>query len=226
MTSSRPAARTLVALACATALGTASVAAAPGAIASDTRMTTTLASPGAGVVVFGGTIDIEVDVDSPSGVPPTAGTSTLMALEAGSTEWVEVVTSTSPGADFLDVRPWMNTTYKVAYSGSSDTGNGDSWAASESEPFTIGVKRRIVHPTTGFDLGGRVTPRFGRKVVVVRASRDKTTGFTVVKRVRTDRRGRYSYVLPKRRGTWYWILRVTGDARYRGNAFAYQTNVF
>jgi hypothetical protein len=226
MTSSRPAARTLVALACATALGTAFVATAPGSTASDTRTTTTLASPGAGVVVFGGTVDIDVSVDSPSGVAPTAGTSTLMALEAGSTEWVEVVTSTSPGADFLDVRPWMNTTYKVAYSGSSDTGNGDSWAASESEPFTIGVKRRIVHPTTGFDLSGRVTPRFGRQVVVVRASRDKATGFTVVKRLRTDRRGRYSYVLPKRRGTWYWILRVTGDARYRGNAFAYQTNVF
>ena len=47
-----------------------------------------------------------------------------------------------------------------------------------------------------------------------------------MKPVRTDRRGRYSYVLPKRRGTWYWIVRVKGDARYRGNAFAYQTNVF
>lgn len=226
MTSSRPAARTLVALACAAALGTASVATAPVSSASDTRTTTTLASPGAGVVVFGGTIDIDVSVDSPSGVAPSAGTSTLLALEAGSTEWVEVLTSTSPGADFLDVRPWLNTTYKVAYSGSSDTGNGDSWAASESEPFTIGVKRRIVHPDTGFDLSGRVTPRFGRKVVVVRASRDKATGYTVVTRVRTDRRGRYSYVLPKRRGTWYWIVRVTGDDRYRGNAFAYQTNVF
>ncbi|MFM6850137.1 MAG: hypothetical protein ACKOVB_13665 [Terrabacter sp.] len=226
MTSSRPAARTLVALACAAALGTTCLATAPGSSAADTRTTTTLASPGAGVVVFGGTVDVDVRVDSPSGLAPTAGTSTLLALEAGSTEWVEVDTSTSPGADFLEVRPWRNTTYKVAYSGSSDTGNGDSWAASESEPFTIGVKRRIVHPATGFDLSGRVTPRFGRRVVVVRASRDKATGYAVVKRVRTDKRGRYSYVLPKRRGTWYWILRVPGDASYRGNAFAYQTNVF
>lgn len=226
MTSSRPAARTFVAVACAVAVGAVSLVSAPGSTASDTRTTTTLASPGAGVVVFGGTVDVEVSVDSPSGLAPTAGTSTLLALESGSTEWVEVATSTSPGADFLDVRPWMNTTYKVAYSGSSDTGNGDTWAASESEPFTIGVKRRIVHPTTGFDLGGRVTPRYGRKVVVVRASRDKARGYTVVRTVRTDGRGRYSYVLPKRRGTWYWILRVKGDASYRGNAFAYQTNVF
>ncbi|KRE97516.1 hypothetical protein ASG76_02030 [Nocardioides sp. Soil774] len=226
MTSSRPAARTFVAVACAVAVGAVSLVSAPGSTASDTRTTTTLASPGAGVVVFGGTVDVEVSVDSPSGLAPTAGTSTLLALESGSTEWVEVATSTSPGADFLDVRPWMNTTYKVAYSGSSDTGNGDTWAASESEPFTIGVKRRIVHPTTGFDLGGRVTPRYGRKVVVVRASRDKARGYTVVRTVRTDGRGRYSYVLPKQRGTWYWILRVKGDASYRGNAFAYQTNVF
>jgi hypothetical protein len=226
MTSSRPASRTLVALVCAVTVGALAVATAPASTAADTRATTTLASPGAGVVVFGGTVDVDVSVDSPSGLAPTDGTSTLLALEAGSTEWVEVATSTSPGADFLDVRPWMNTTYKVAYAGSADTGNGESWAASESDPFTIGVRRRIAHPTTGFDLSGRVTPRFGRQVVAVRASRDKARGYTVVRTLRTDRRGRYSYVLPKRRGTWYWILRVRGDARYRGNAFAYQTNVF
>ena len=227
MPSTRTTARLVtLALVGASSMGATTLATTSSAAAGDTWTTTTSATPGTGVVVFGDVVDIAVDVDSPSGGTPTQGTSTLMALEAGSTEWVEVVTSTSPGADFLDVRPWMNTTYKVAYSGSSDTGNGDSWAASESEPFTIGVKRRIVHPTTGFDLSGRVTPRFGRQVVVVRASRDKAAGFTVVKRLRTDRRGRYSYVLPKRRGTWYWILRVTGDARYRGNAFAYQTNVF
>lgn len=227
MPSTRLAARTLVvALVGATSIGVTSVVTAPVSAAADTWTTTTLASPEVGVVVFGGVVDIDVAVDSSSGLAPTDGTSTLLALEAGSTDWVEVATSTSPTADFLDVRPWMNTTYKVAYSGSSDTGNGDSWTASESDPFTIGVKRRIAHPTTGFDLSGRVTPRFARRLVVVQASRDKSQGYTLVRAVRTDRRGRYTYELPKRRGTWYWIIRVKGDARYRGNAFAYETTVY
>lgn len=230
MPRTRPVARAVVAaLACTTA-GLTSVVTAPGASAAESRggtwTTTTRAVPDAAVVEFGEVVDIEVDVDSSSGLAPTDGTSTLLALEAGSTEWVEVTTSTSPTADFLDVRPWRSTTYKVAYSGSADTGNGDSWRASESDPFTIGVKRRIAHPTTGFDLSGRVTPRYARRLVVIQASRDKTQGFTRVKAVRTDRRGRYSFVLPKRRGTWYWIVRAKGGGGYLGNAFAYETNVF
>ena len=227
MSRTRPTAR-LVALALvgASSMAATTLATSSSAAADAPWTTTTSATAEAGVVVFGGVVDIEVDVDSPDGGAPTRGTSTLMALEAGSTDWVVVATSTSPGTDFLDVRPWMDTTYKVTYSGSADTGNGDSWASSESDPVTIGVKRRIVHPTSGFDLSGRVTPRFGRKLVMVRASRDQSQGYTRVKALRTDRRGRYSYVLPKRRGTWYWIVRVKGDSRFRGNAFAYETNVF
>ena len=226
MSRTRPARALVAALLGTASMGLTAVVTAPGAVAADTWTTTTVASPEAGVVEFGEVVDVEVDVDSSGGLAPTDGTSTLLALEAGSTEWVEVTTSTSPTADFLDVRPWRSTTYKVAYSGSSDTANGDTWRSSESEPFTVEVKRRIAHPTTGFDLSGRVTPRYARRLVLVRASRDRSEGFTLVRAVRTDRRGRYSFVLPKRRGTWYWIVRVKGGGGYLGNAFAYETNVF
>ena len=222
MPTTRLAVRTLVGA----LVAMSSVGVAPGVAAADTETTTTLASPGASDVVFGDEVDIDVEVESSSGPSPTDGTSTLLAREAGRTAWVAVATSTSPTADFLGVRPRMSTTYKVVYSGSTDTGNGTSWAASTSAPFTVAVARRITHPTSGFDLSGRVTPRFARKLVLVRASRDKAEGYTLVRAVRTDRRGRYTYVLPKRRGTWYWIIRVKGDSRFRGNAFAYETTVY
>lgn len=209
-------------------LGATPLALAAPAEARETWSTTTTAEPSADLVEFGEQVDVSLEVDSATGSSPEVGTSTLYARRAGRTDWVAVDTNASPGADFLDVEPRMTTTYKVVYGGGTetDTAKGDRYASSESAPFTVAVKRRITHPSAGFELEGRVTPRYRRKPVRIRASRDQEAGYELVRVVRTDRRGRYSFRLPRRSGTWYWIISVRGDKRFRGAAFGYETSVF
>lgn len=207
-------------------LGASPLALAAPAEARETWSTTTTAEPSADLVEFGEQVDIGLEVDSAAGSSPAVGTSTLYARRAGTTDWVVVATNSFPGADFLDVAPRMTTTYKVVYGGGSETAKGDRYSPSESAPFTVAVKRRITHPSAGFVLEGRVTPRYRSKPVRIRASRDQETGYELVRVVRTDRRGRYSFRLPQRSGTWYWIISVRGDKRFRGAAFGYETSVF
>lgn len=209
-------------------LGAAPLALAAPAEARETWSTTTTAAPSTDLVEFGEEVDVSLEVDSATGSPPVVGTSTLYARRAGTTGWVAVATNSSPGADFLDVTPRMTTTYKVVYGGGTetDTAKGDRYASSESVPFTVAVKRRITHPSAGFELEGRVTPRYRRKLVRIRSSRDQEAGYELVRVVRTDRRGRYSFRLPQRSGRWFWIISVPGDQRFRGAAFGYETSVF
>ena len=209
-------------------LGATPLGLAAPAEARETWSTTTTAEPSADLVEFGEQIDVGLEVDSATGSSPVVGSSTLYSRRAGTTDWVAVATNSFPGADFLDVAPRMTTTYMVVYGGGteSDTAKGDRYAPSESAPFTVAVKRRITHPSAGFELEGRVTPRYRRKPVRIRASRDQEAGYELVRVVRTDRRGRYAFRLPRRNGTWYWIISVRGDKRFRGAGYGYETSVF
>jgi hypothetical protein len=201
--------------------------ASPGPAAAATRetlTTTTTAVPDATVVEFQTTIDVAVDVDSESGSTPPGGTTTLYALEAGSDAWKAVTTNTSASSDYLEVRPWMTTSYKVAYNGHPATSTGaDSYGTSESEPFTVRVRRAITYPEGGFVLKGRVTPRYGDRKIVIKVSRKKSSGYVRFRAITTDRRGRYAVTLPRRKGTWYWSFHVKGDLRYAPTSFRWQT---
>ena len=139
-----------------------------------------------------------------------------------------MATSTSPSSSFLGVKPGMNTTYKVVYGGwtAPASDRGDSWSSSESAPFAISVARRITHPSAGFLLEGRVSPKYARKPIRVRATKTQGRRYKLVATIRTDRKGSYSYTLPKRRGTWYWLVSVKGDTRFRATSFTYETRVF
>ncbi|WP_322920049.1 hypothetical protein [Nocardioides renjunii] len=216
--------RLLAGVVAASAMATSVVVAAP-AHARDTWTTTTVAEPSETTVEFGDTIDITVDVDSQTGLPPTGGTSTLLALRAGATEWAQVATTTSPGASFLDVRPRMNTTYKVVYAGhvEADRTKGDTYTSSESATFGVDVSRRITHPSAGFVLKGKVTPDYRKKKIVIEVSKKQDEGYKKFMTIRTDRAGAYKVTLPRRSGTWYYTVIVKGDARYLGTGFAWRT---
>ncbi|MGF9754899.1 hypothetical protein AAII07_06835 [Microvirga sp. 0TCS3.31] len=199
------------------------VAASPSS-AADTWTTTVVALPSATAVDFGQAIEIEADVDSQSGFAPTNGTSTLLARPATSTTWRAVATSSSPLTGFSDVKPRMNTEYKVAYSGyEAGSAQEDSYEPSESSAFTIEVARTISYPDGGFELKGRVKPKYGKKKIVVRVSKEQNAGYVKFKTIKTDRRGRYSLTLPRRKGTWYWSLSVRGDERYLPTSFRWKT---
>lgn len=196
----------------------------PAAAAQDPLTTTTVAIPDATVVDFRTTIDIDVDVDSQSGSAPTDGTTTLYALEAGADTWKAVTTNDSASSDFLEVRPWMTTSYKVVFNGhSASSTTDDTYGRSESEPFTVQVRRAITYPEGGFVLKGRVTPRYGNKKILIKASRKQSSGYVRFRAITTDRRGRYAVTLPRRKGTWYWSLHVKGDSRYLPTSFQWKT---
>lgn len=220
----RPAARTCLAGLGAGLLGATSLGTVPAAAARDTIATTTVAVPESQTIDFGDTIDVTLDVDGTDGYSPTEGTSTLWARKATSSTWTAVATNTSASLDFFDVRPRMTTTYKVVYNGHEAVTTGDdSYARSESVPFTVEVARTITRPEGGFEVSGRVRPRYGDRTVVVRVSAQERGGFTRFTTIGTDRRGRYSLVLPRRSGVWYWSFVVKADRRYLGTRFKWRT---
>lgn len=195
--------------------------------AADTWTTTTVATPSETVVQFGETFDVDVDLDSSSGTPPTQGTSTLLALRAGAGAWTPVATNDSPGDDFADVEPTLNTIYKVVYSGHTSSAAGqDSYGSSESAEFQINVSRKITYPKDGFVLKGRVTPDYTRRPVSIRVSKSRDSGFKKYRTIKTNARGRYKITLPRRDGDWYWRVAVRGDARFIATSYTWQTSIF
>ena len=207
-------------------LGLTPIAIAAPSQATDTWTTTTTATPSATQVEYGDDIYVTVDVPSSDGYSAYKGTSTLMALQAGSTTWVPVATNTSAGSDFFEVKPRMNTTYKVVYTGYTDTDqgpNGDNYKPSESASFTVRVARRITYPSSGFVIKGKVKPDYGNKSIVIKVSTKKKQGFKAWKTISTTSTGTYKVTLPRRGGTWYWSFTVKGDSKYAAGGFLWRT---
>ncbi|WP_210649084.1 hypothetical protein [Nocardioides sp. SYSU D00065] len=205
-------------------LGLTPIAIAAPSHATENLTTTTVATPSATEVEYGDDIYISVDVDASNGSSAYRGTSTLYAMEAGSTAWAPVATGTSASSTFFDVKPKINTTYKVVYSGYAATSTyEDNYAASESAPFTVGVARKITYPSSGFVLKGKVTPNYGKKKIVIKVSKKQNKGFKGFKTIKTNKAGKYRVTLPKRGGTWYWSFTVKGDAKYLGTGFVWKT---
>ena len=206
-------------------LGLAPLAVAAPGHAADTWDTITVATPSATRLVYGDDFYVSVDVDGTDGRDPE-GTSTLMAMNAGSTTWVPVATNTSAGSDFFEVKPRMNTTYKVVYTGYTDTDqgpNGDNYKPSESASFTVRVARRITYPSSGFVIKGKVKPDYGNKSIVIKVSTKKKQGFKAWKTISTTSTGTYKVTLPRRGGTWYWSFTVKGDSKYAAGGFLWRT---
>ncbi len=199
---------------------------APAQAATENLTTTTVAAPDKTKIEFGDEISVSADIDSSDGLTPSGkGTATLLAMEAKTTEWTAVATA-SPGSSFYGVKPKMNTFYKVAYSGYAATSAYENnYAVSESETFAVGVARQITHPSSGFVLKGKVKPNYAKKKVVIQASKKQKNGYKKVATIKTDKRGKYKFTLPKRRGKWYWVISVKGDSKYLANGFAYETTV-
>lgn len=210
-------------------LGLTPIAVAAPSQAADTWTTTTVATPDKTSVAYGDEIYITVDVDGSDGLGPSSGTSTLYAMEAGSTAWVPVTTGAYPGSDFYPVKPTMNTTYKVVFNGYTEpvqTAYSDNYTPSESAPFTVSVARKITYPQSGFVIKGKVTPSYGHKKIVIKASRKRNKGFKAFKTIKTTSTGKYKVTLPKRGGTWYWSFAVKADSRFLATGFVWRTTVY
>jgi hypothetical protein len=205
-------------------LGLAPIAIAAPSQAADTWTTTTTASPSVAQVEYGDDFYVSVDVPSSDGSTAYRGTSTLYAMEAGTSAWVPVATNTSAAGDFYDIKPQMNTSYKVVYAGyTAATQYEDTYTPSESAPFTIGVARKITRPSSGFVIKGKVTPDYAKKKIVIQVSKKEKKGYKKFKTIKTDNKGKYKVRLPRRGGTWYWSFTVKADAKYLANGFGWRT---
>ncbi|NYE35502.1 hypothetical protein F4692_000606 [Nocardioides cavernae] len=209
-------------------LGLTPIAIAAPSQAADNWTTTIVATPSTTELEYGSDLSISVDLSSSDGFAPgsTDGTVTLFAQEAGSSAWAPVATAENTYASFYDVKPRMNTAYKVVYSGFTDPDQGtygDNYAASESAPFTVGVARKLTAPKSGFVIKGKLTPDGGKKKIVISVSKKQGKGYKKFKTIKTNKKGKYKVTLPKRKGTWYWNFVVKGDSKYLGTGFGWRT---
>ena len=207
-------------------LGLTPIAIAAPSQATVTLSTATVATPSETRLVYGDSFDVSVDVDGSDGQGVYDGTSTLYAMEAGSTAWVPVATGTYPTSSFYDVKPATETTYKVVYGGYTATSTyEDTYTASESATFTVQVARKITYPSSGFVIKGKVTPDYAKKKIVIKVSKKQNKGYKSFKTIKTTSAGKYKITLPRRGGTWYWSFVVKGDDRFLANGFVWKTFV-
>lgn len=208
-------------------IGLTPIAIAAPSQATENLTTVTVATPSETTLEYGDDFYVNVDIDASDGFAPSDGTSTLYALEAGSAAWVPVATTTNAYASFYDVKPAMNTTYKVVYSGFTATASyQDNYAPSESATFTVGLTRKITYPSSGFVIKGKVSPKYAKKKIVIKASRKQNKGYQAFKTIKTTSAGKYRITLPKRGGTWYWSFAVKGDSKFLATGFVWETRVY
>lgn len=204
-------------------LGLTPLAVAAPSQAADNWTTVTTATPSAAAVKYGDDIYISVDIASSDGYSPggTDGTSTLYAMEAGTTAWVPVATAESTYASFYDVKPKANTAYKVVYSGFTDPDQGtygDNYAPSESAPFAVSVVRnvKIDNAKAKLTIKGKVKPDYKKKKVKIKIKKGKK--YVNFKSVKTTKKSTFQVRLPApRRGNkLFFKIIVPGNSKFLG----------
>ena len=149
------------------------------------------------------------------------GTVTLYQMTATNPAWTPVATVESGGyLSFPNVKATINTAFKAVYSGATavDTYH-DTYAASESAPLGIGVKRKAVFKTPGLFLVGKIKPDFKRKKVVLKRKKGKK--YVAWKKVRTNKKGVFRVKAPNKRGFKFSVT-IPSDKKYTGFTDYYQ----
>ncbi len=199
-------------------LGLTPVAIAAPSHATETLATTTVAAASYTKVVYGDDISVNVDVNDANGQGVYDGTSTLMAMEPGATTWTAVATGTSPYSSYYDVKPRMNTTYKVVYSGYTATSTyDDNYVASESAPFTVSVVRdvNIDKAKAKLTIKGKVKPDYKNKKVKIQIKKGKR--YVKFKTIKTTNKSTCQVRLPApRRGSskLFFKIIVPGNSQF------------
>lgn len=159
---------------------------------------------------------VEVDlVDSDSSIYG-AGTVTLFARPANAKKWKKVRTvAASDSVPLIDVVPKRTTQYRAEYSGGSSEGYG-TFAPSSSKTVKVRVSRKLTATTTlatkGLVVKGRVAPKYAKKKIVVH----KRVGakWKKFRTLKTNKKSRFSVVLPKKRATTKYRVTVPGNKQY------------
>lgn len=202
---------------------------APAHAATETHSVTIAATPSYTAVEYGDDLTVSVQATSTDGRSYPPGLTTLYALPAGASEWVAVAQDDNAGSSFYDVKPTMNTTYKVVYAGYTATSTSeDNYTAAESAPFTVGVQRlvEIGKGKGNLMIKGKVKPNYGKKKVKI--LRKKGKRWVKHAKVKTNAKGVFNFRLPRaRRGTkvFYKIV-IPASSQYLGYAEVWYSTTY
>ena len=195
-------------------VGLVPVAVSSPASATENLTTTTTVSTYTEVpITYGEDITLSADVAASDGASAYKGTVTLYQSTPSVPAWTPVATGTTTYESF-DVKPTANTAYKIVYTGYTATSTyEDNYAASESAPFVVTVKRKAVFKTPGLFLVGKIKPDFGGKKVILKQKRGKK--YVAWKKVRTNRKGQFRVKAPNRKGFKFSVT-IPSDASFTG----------
>lgn len=201
-------------------VGLVPVAVSSPASATDNLTTTTTVSSYTEVpITYGDDITLSADVAASDGASAYQGSVALYASTPSVPAWTLVATGTSTYESF-DVKPTANTAYKIVYSGYTATSTyEDNYAASESAPFVVTVKRKAKFKTPGLFLVGKITPDFGKEKVVLKRKKGKK--YVAWKKVKTNAKGQFRVKAPNKSGFKFSVT-IPSDATFTGFTDYYQ----
>ena len=194
-------------------LGVTPIALAAPAEAKADLGTTVTAVPSAAALTYGDDFSVSSDVTDTAGAPVYKGTSTLYAMEAGSTAWVPVVTEAA-SYSIYDVKPQANTAYKIVYSGyAAVTTSENNLAPSESAPFGVEVARKLtIKNPRGTFIKGKVAPDYKKKKVLIHKKVGKR--WVKFRTLKTNKKSAFATTLPASRKRTYFRIMVKGDSKF------------
>ncbi|MBC7550299.1 MAG: Ig-like domain repeat protein [Cellulomonas sp.] len=191
----------------------------PASATVDLATTTTVSTFDTLPIVYGETITLTSDVAGSDGTSAYRGTVTLMVATPSVPTWTTVATGDTTYASF-DVHPSTNAAYKVVYSGYAALNTYENnYAASESAPFAVAVKRKATFRTPGLYVVGKIKPDFAHRKVILKRKQGKR--YVAWKKIRTNGKGQFRVKAPNKVG-FKFSLTIPSDSKFTGFTDLYQ----
>lgn len=175
-------------------------------------------------ITYGGESYFRGAVRTSSGSGVYEGTVQVQISKNGGSSWSNFGPAESSGGFvvFDDAKLPQTALYRVAYSGSA------SYAAGVSPSVKVGVRRKITGKIKSrtFAVKGKVTPKYGKKTLVIKFSKKRDRGYKTWKKIRTNKYGVYTTKFPKKRGYYYWRVITKGDKAFMSTYAGFTTSVY
>ncbi|WP_244928666.1 hypothetical protein [Nocardioides sp. W7] len=177
----------------------------------------TLISAYSAPIAFGDTLSTSVNVLGADGEDVYVGSITVDRQIAGRSTWTRVASNPSAYL-YTSLKAAGNATYRISYSGGT-TSRGVQYAPTSTD-VTVKVQRdMVVQGMSGRQAGfkGKLKPKGKVKIIVQKKVGKK---FKTYKKLRTNRKGRFTIVLPApKHGKFTWKITFAGSKSFTKSAF-------
>jgi hypothetical protein len=167
-----------------------------------------------GVPKYGDTLNLSINVKTTSGARVYDGTLTVQRKLAGASSWTTVKRSSSAYM-YDDIKAVGNATYRVLYSGGSDS---TATYAPSAAAVKSKVQRKINDKISGrhkLTFHGKVVPNYKRSKVTIQWKKKKHGHWKKYKVVKTNKKSKFAArVGAPRRGYWYFRAVIPGGKKF------------